>query len=67
MWVFKEEPVARRDLVPIFKYLKGSAEKTFCSSGHLGSNSQNWNQLKFHGKRLHLRKSVEVEGRGQKG
>ena len=65
--MFKEEPEARRDLVTIFKYFKGSAEKIFCSSGHLGSNSQNWNQLKFQGKRFHLRKSVEVEGRGQKG
>lgn len=52
--MLKEEPEARRDLLTILKYFKGSAEKIFCGSGHSGSNSQNRNQLKFQGKRVHL-------------
>ena len=48
--MLKEEPEARRALLTILKYFKGSAEKIFCGSGHSGSNSQNQNQLKFQGK-----------------
>lgn len=55
-----KEHEARRVLVATFTYLKGSADKSSCSSERLGTIGHNSEQVKLQGTRFQLLKSAEM-------